>query len=174
MSSFRADTPFRTTRRRHFWVAGERVEIDGKRFQRGPMWVRWEAPERVTQQYPVVLSTAGRSRASKWLDTPDGRPGWAQRLVEAGCAVLVVDRPEHGRSPYHPDLLGPMGPPFAYEESRHVFVLQTQWPFELDDVDAFGDFIAGFGPMPADLAASQTMDATGSRGCWTGSAQRSS
>jgi len=38
---------------------------------------------------------------------PDGRPGWATLLVQAGYKVYVVDRPGHGRSPYQPDLNGP-------------------------------------------------------------------
>lgn len=114
---FWAGTPARTSRRGHFWIPGERVTGDQGTYQRGPMFVAWEAPEEVTQPYPVVLVHGGTLQGTEWLDTPDGRPGWAQRLVEAGYAVLVVDRPGHGRSPYHGDIIGPMGPPFSYEES---------------------------------------------------------
>ncbi len=81
---FWAGTPTRTVRRGHFWVAGERVERDGKTYQRGPMFAEWEAPEEVTRPYPVVLVHGGGFQGTEWLDTPDGRPGWAQRLVEAG------------------------------------------------------------------------------------------
>src|SRR2546425_10678553 len=38
---------------------------------------------------------------------PDGRRGWASYLLEEGFKVYVVDRPGHGKSPYHPDLHGP-------------------------------------------------------------------
>ena len=129
------------------------------------MFVAWEAPERVTQRHPVVLVHGGLLQGTEWLDTPDGRPGWAQRFVEAGYPVLVVDRPGHGRSPYHPDVVGPMGAPFSYEEGRHVFFppeaagAQTQWPFDPADDTALDAFIAPFGGLPADLAASQEMDA---------------
>ena len=161
---FWADTPTRASRRGNFWVPGERITIDGETFQSGPMFVEWEAPERVTQPYPVVLVHGGTWQGTEWLDTPDGHPGWAQRLVEAGYAVLVVDRPGHGRSPYHPDIIGPMSPPFAYEEGREVYFppdvdRHTQWPFDPDDASALDDFIAAFGPLPADLAESQEMDA---------------
>lgn len=159
---FWADAPARTSRRGHFWVPGERVIIEGKTFQRGPMFAAWEAPEPVTQPYPVVLVHGGILQGTEWLDTPDGRPGWAQRLVEAGYAVLVVDRPGHGRSPYHPDIIGPPGPPFSYERAREVYFPtggDTQWPFDPADADAYDAFIAPYGPMPADLAASQDMDA---------------
>ncbi len=160
-----ADAAPRTSRRGEFWVPGERVTVAGETFQHGPMFVAWEAPEHTVQPYPVVLVHGGGLQGTEWLDTPDGRPGWAQRLVEAGYAVLVVDRPGHGRSPYHPDVLGPMGPPFPYREGRDVFFpskdagAQTQWPFDPADERALDAFIAGFNPLPADLAASQQMDA---------------
>ena len=111
---FWADTPVRAVRRGRFWIAGERVTRENKTYQRGPMFVEWEAPERVRRPYPVVLVHGGGFQGTEWFDTPDGRPGWAQRLVEAGYAALVVDRPGHGRSPLHPDIVGPAGPPFSY------------------------------------------------------------
>jgi len=157
-------TPARHIRRGHFWISGERVERDGKTYQRGPMYVEWEAPETVTRPWPIVLMHGGGFQGSEWFDTPDGRPGWAQRLVEAGYAVLVIDRPGHGRSPFHPLTIGEMGPAFSYEGGRQIYFpgnddRHTQWPFAENDTEAMDDFIAGYGPLPADLAVSQTMDA---------------
>lgn len=155
--------PVTRSRRGSFWVTGPRVSQQGKSFQKGPMYVAWESPEHITQPYPVVLVHGGTLQGTEWLDTPDGRPGWAQRFVEAGFVVFRVDRPGHGRSPYHPDIMGPMGPAFSYERAREVYFPEgggeTQWPFALDDEAAFDAFIAAYGPMPADLAASQTLDA---------------
>ena len=162
---FWTETPARTTRQGHFWVPGERVILNDKSYQRGPLFVAWEAPERVTQPYPVVLVHGGTLQGTEWGPTPDGRPGWAQRLVEAGYAVLRVDRPGHGRSPYHPAVIGPTGPPFSYERAKEVYFpdsaadRQTQWPFDPQDAPAFDAFMAAYGPMPADLAASQDLDA---------------
>ena len=162
---FWADTPLRTSRRGHFWVPGERVVKDGKTYQRGPMFVDWEAPAKVTQPLPIVLVHGGTFQSTEWLETPDGRPGWAQRFQEAGYAILLVDRPGHGRSPYHPEIIGPTGPPFSYERAREVYFAaevadkQTQWPFDPNDAASNDDFLAGYGPMPADLAASEDMDA---------------
>ena len=102
-------------------MSGERAALDGKIVQHGPMFVEWEAPERVTQPYPIVLVHGGSLQGTDWLDTPDGQPGWAQRLVEAGYAVLMVDRPCHGRSPYHPAIIGPTSPPFFYKRARDVY-----------------------------------------------------
>ncbi|MDB6442401.1 NAD(P)-binding domain-containing protein [Pseudomonas sp. 21TX0197] len=155
--------PVKRSRRGNFWVTGARVTHNGKSFQKGPMYVAWESPEHITQPYPVVLVHGGTLQGTEWLDTPDGRPGWAQRFIEAGFVVFRVDRPGHGRSPYHPDIMGPMGPAFSYERAREVYFPEgageTQWPFEPDDGPAFDAFVAAYGPMPADLAASQTLDA---------------
>lgn len=155
--------PVTASRRGSFWVTGERVARGGKHFQKGPMFVEWESPEVVTQLHPIVLVHGGTFQATEWFDTPDGRPGWAQRFVEAGYAVFCVDRPGHGRSPYHTEIMSLMGPAFSYERAREVYFPEgggeTQWPFAADDDAAFDAFVAGYGPMPADLAASQNMDA---------------
>ncbi len=162
---FWADVPARTSRRGNYWLPGERVSLGGKTYQRGPLYVAWESPEHVTQPHPIVLVHGGATQGTEWLDTPDGRPGWAQRLVEAGYVVLNVDRPTQGRSPYHPDVAGPMGPAFPYEEGEAVFYppavaqAHTQWPFDVHDAAAVDAYIAQFGPLPADFAASQEMDA---------------
>jgi len=147
------------------WISGDRIKREGKTYQCGPLFVEWEAPEQVTRPWPIVLLHGGGFQGTEWFDTPDGRAGWAQRLVEAGYAVLVVDRPGHGRSPFHVDTMGPMGPPFSYEHGRHIYFptdhdgLHTQWPFAADDEVAMDAFIAGYGPLPADLAFSEDMEA---------------
>lgn len=33
----------RTIRRGHFWIPGERLNVGGETYQRGPMFVEWEA-----------------------------------------------------------------------------------------------------------------------------------
>lgn len=56
-----------------------------------------------------------------------------------------------------------MGPPFSYARCRQVYFPEgggeTQWPFDPDDAAAFDAFIAPYGPIPADLAESQRLDA---------------
>ncbi|MBN9757862.1 lysophospholipase [Pseudonocardia sp. Ae707_Ps2] len=154
----------RASRRGEFWVPGERVIQRGHTYQRGPMFVAWEAPEHITKPCPIVLVHGGVMQSTEWMDTPDGRPGWAQRLVEAGWPVLLVDRPAQGRSPFHPSVVGTMGPAFPYEEGRAVFFpdsaadRQTRWPIARDDEAGLDAFIAPFNPLPAALADSQEMD----------------
>jgi pimeloyl-ACP methyl ester carboxylesterase len=130
------------------------------------MYVEWEAPEVITQPYPLVLVHGGGGQGSEWLTTVDEKPGWAAHFVAAGFATYVVDRPGLGRSPYHPDLIGPMGQVFPYEAAVALFAPpartaeQTQWPFSRESGSPELDhLVAGFGPLPADLAASQELDA---------------
>ena len=51
---------------------------------------------------PVILWHANGQTGVQWLQTPDGRPGWAYRLLDEGFVVYVVDYPARGRSPYVP------------------------------------------------------------------------
>lgn len=153
-----------TSRRGLFWVGGERVAGPGGTVPRGPMFVAWEAPAGEARPLPFVLVHGGGGQGTDYLVTPDGRPGWLARLVEAGYAGYVVDRPGHGRSPYHPDVLGPMGGPFPFEAGAGLFApgdpAHTQWPGPggVDD-PALEAFMWGTGPMIADLAAAQALEA---------------
>lgn len=155
-----------TIRRGQFWIPGERVRLPSGTAQRGPMFVHWEAPADGAQRLPLVLVHGGGGQGSDWTGTPDGRPGWATRLVEAGFAVYVVDRCGHGRSPYHPDVIGPMGAQFPYEAAKELFLPEdpegghTRWPFGRDIGDAELDqMVSAMGPLPVDLAESQRIDA---------------
>lgn len=152
-------------RRGQFWIPGERVRLPGGTAQRGPMFVHWEAPADGAHPLPLVLVHGGGGQGTDWTGTPDGRPGWATRLVEAGFAVYVVDRCGHGRSPYHPDVIGPMGAQFPYEGAKGLFVPDdpggehTRWPFGRDVGGAELDqLVSAMGALPADLAESQRMD----------------
>ena len=162
---FWAGSAVRNVRLGSFWVPGDRVVIDGQTYQRGPLFAEWMAPAEVTRRWPIVLVHGGGYQGVEWMDTPDGRPGWAQRLVEAGYSVVIVDRPGQGRSPFHPTIMGGMGPPFSYEGGAKIYFppdpegRHTQWPFDPDDEAAMDAFIAGYGPLPADLAYSEDMEA---------------
>jgi pimeloyl-ACP methyl ester carboxylesterase len=123
------------------------------------MFVQWEAPEEVTQPYPIVLIHGGGGQGTDWLGTPDGRPGWATFLVQEGYAVYVVDRPGHGRSPYHPDVLGPPGGVFPLETISALFCATEQWPGTADPDDpCLRAFAAGTGPMLGDCALAHTLE----------------
>lgn len=158
-----ADTPLRSIRRGHFWISGELMETDHGTFQRAPLFVDWEAPEEITQPYPLVLIHGGGGQGTDWRGTPDGRPGWLDHFVDAGYLTYVVDRPAHGRSWAHPDVVGPPGPPFSYQSALGLFNADipghhaATWTDELGD-PVLDQMVASMGFLPADLAESHRLD----------------
>ena len=163
-----------TARRGFFWVGDETVSLPQGAVPRGQMFVQWEAPETVTKPHPIVLVHGGGGQGTDWLGTPDGHSGWSTFLVQEGYAVYVVDRPGHGRSPFHPDVLGPMGPLFSYELVCNILTnpgsgplaapeahldLHTQWPGSgAADCPSVHQFTAGSGPFLADTAAAHALE----------------
>ena len=92
----------------YFFVGVERIEMARGSFVNGKqMYVESFIPAQVRHPYPIVLVHGGGGQGLDWMGTPDGRRGWAQILLEDGYKVYVVDRPGHGRSPFHPDVDGP-------------------------------------------------------------------
>jgi len=63
-----------------------------------PMFVQYLLPAERRHDYPVVMIHGGGGQGTDWLETPDGRDGWADYFVADGWDVYVVDRPGHGRS----------------------------------------------------------------------------
>lgn len=149
-----------------FWLPGDAVVTDRGTFLRAPMWVEWLAPSHVLHPHPLVLIHGGGGQGTDWLNTPDGRAGWAPRLAEAGFAVYVVDRPGHGRSPHHPAVLGEPGPQMPVEATSSVFAPdgrhqeQTQWPWRRDSDGAeLLQLAASSGFILNDFAEAQELDA---------------
>jgi len=158
------DGPVTTSRRGSFWVGvSDRVEGPLGAVPRGPMYVEWESPAEPSARPPWVLVHGGGGQGTDYLTTPDGRLGWSRLLVQQGHTVYVVDRPGHGRSPFHPDVLGPMGPQMGAQALRPIFVppgdgpdsnpwaeLHTQWPGGREPGDPIYDqWLAPSGPMLA-------------------------
>src|SRR5215471_3072640 len=91
----------------YFFVGVERVDLARGSYVNGKqMYVESFVPAQVRHPYPMMLVHGGGGQGLDWMGTPDGRRGWAQILLEEGYRVYVVDRPGHGRSPYHPDVNG--------------------------------------------------------------------
>jgi pimeloyl-ACP methyl ester carboxylesterase len=167
--------PVTTSRRGSFWIGvSDLVEGPLGTVLRGPTYVEWEAPATESPGPPWVLVHGGGGQGTDYLTTPDGRPGWSRLLVEQGHTVYVVDRPGHGRSPFHPDVLGPMGPQMGAQALRPIFVppaegpdsnpwagLHTQWPGGREPGDPIYDqWLAPSGPMPASWADMHALEQT--------------
>lgn len=158
-----AGTETRTTRSGSFWGPGDVIETAHGTNYRAPLYVEWEAPEVITKPYPLVLVHGGGGQISDWRATPDGRPGWMQRFVDAGFAVFAVDRPAHGRSWNHPDVVGEPGAPFTAQAAKGLFAPgipgHTQAPWgDTPGEPVFDQLVQGMGFLPKDLAESHRLD----------------
>jgi pimeloyl-ACP methyl ester carboxylesterase len=140
------DPPLNLARDGYFHAGGSPVNVNGKTFMAGQMYVEFRIPAQQTHSYPIVMVHGGNRSGANWTGTPDGREGWAQYFVRRGYAVYVVDQPGRGRSAYVADVYGsPRFADFESAQSRYMqqerFAkwpqahLHNQWPGsgELDD-----------------------------------------
>ncbi len=89
----------------YFWTGIQRASVASGTYVNGrQMYVEYWVPAQVRHPWPVILVHGGGGQGVDWMQTPDGRRGWAHILLEQGYKVYVVDRPGHGRSPLHPDM----------------------------------------------------------------------
>ena len=114
----------------YFYVGGRYVGAPGKEVMIGQMYVEVWAPAKVSHPYPVVLFHGAGSTATTWMQTPDGRPGWAHYFVEQGYIVYMVDQPARGRSGYNAQFLGKQIVTSAPATQRNTTATSTQgnWP----------------------------------------------
>lgn len=161
-----------TSRRGSFWVGFDRVDGPLGSVLRGPLYVEWEAPAEPRPGPPWVLIHGGGGQGTDYLTTPDGRLGWSRLLVEAGHTVYVVDRPGHGRSPHHPEVLGPVGPQMGAQFLQPIFTpladgpdstsaahLHTEWPGGREPGDPIYDqWQAATGPTLASWDEMQALE----------------
>ena len=128
----------------YFWLGVERASLAKGTVVNGKqMYVEYMIPAEVRHPYAIVMVHGGGGQGLDWMSTPDGRPGWADYFAREGFRVYVVDRPGHGRSPFHPDLDGPFpARATTYETVMRQFVApekvdkpygpqvkyHTQWP----------------------------------------------
>jgi pimeloyl-ACP methyl ester carboxylesterase len=95
--------------RKGVFYAGGQYALEGdRRVMRGPMYTEVLVPRQIRHPNPIVLFHGNGQTGVDWLQTPDGRAGWAYRLIDEGFVVYIVDYPARGRSPYVP-LPGPDG-----------------------------------------------------------------
>lgn len=105
---------------RSFFVGGETTRLDGLPVQyrsmvlngaprevnpngahmHGQMYVQHYQLAKPVHPLPVLLWHGGGMTGATWETTPDGRPGWLWRFLEAGYDVYVSDAVERGRSSF--------------------------------------------------------------------------
>lgn len=127
----RESTAVRLADQGGFFVGIQRKTMPYGTIPLGQMFVQYMVPAEPRSPYPVVMVHGGGGQGTHMMGL-GGRPGWVHYFVQAGYSVYWVDRPSYGRSPYHPDALGPSHLPNVppYEpllDSTGVFNT-GQWP----------------------------------------------
>jgi len=142
----RESTAVRLADQGGFWVGVRPKKMPYGTIAQGQMFVQYMIPAERRHPYPVILIHGGGAQGTHMMGL-GRRPGWVHYFVQAGYAVYWVDRPSYGRSPYHPDALGPSHlnnvPPYeALIEATNVFKT-AQWPGPGGMDDPFiGQFMA--------------------------------
>ncbi|KAH8092229.1 alpha/beta-hydrolase [Cristinia sonorae] len=114
----------------------------------------------VTKLYPLLMIHGAGMTATNFLNTPDGRMGWADWFLGQGYEVYLVDQPSRGRSPWLQGVDGPqisvategVEAMFTATELHNLWPqasLHTQWPGRNGSVgDAiFDEFYASMVPL---------------------------
>jgi pimeloyl-ACP methyl ester carboxylesterase len=136
--------------RTYFYVGGKYTGAPGNEVLSGQMYVEKLQPRRVSQRYPIVLIHGNWQTATNWMQTPDGRPGWADYFLERGYIVYLVDQPARGRSPWNASTDGRIqGRSSSFVEQRFSApelsklwpqaMKHTQWPGDGDRKGRQGD-----------------------------------
>ena len=97
-------------------------------------------PAQAGQPLPIIFIAGAAQSGTNFLETPDGRPGWASYFIDKGHTIYLSDQPSRGRSFWLPGqgTLGTIGSP---ETVSNIFTnvannsnlwpqakLHTQWP----------------------------------------------
>ncbi|KAF5333436.1 hypothetical protein D9611_002348 [Ephemerocybe angulata] len=142
-----------------FFYIGHRYTARGNAtVATGQMYVEHLKPMTVTQKYPVLIIPGNGMSGTNFLNTPDGRDGWADFFLAKGFQIYIVDPPSRGRSPWHNDIDGPQTIFDAQRIERRFTAtrfhklwpqasLHTQWPGNGSMGDkTFDEFYASVSP----------------------------
>lgn len=118
-----------------FFVGGKYCKEQS--FINGQMFIEVYVPRKVTKRFPIIFFHGAAQTNICWLETPDGRAGWADYFLKQGYIVYLAETPARGRSAYHPSIEGEMTY-FSIDDIKKFFVgnegdweqavLHTQWP----------------------------------------------
>jgi pimeloyl-ACP methyl ester carboxylesterase len=138
----------------HFWVGVQRKAMPYGTVATGQMFVQYFVPAERRRPYPIVLVHGGGGQAPHFMGI-GRRPGWLHFFVQQGYSVYLVDRPGFGRSPYHPDTLGPSHlrnfPTYEVFANSPAVMNTVRWP---------GTHIIGEDPLVDQFMANEVSNVT--------------
>ncbi|KAF9488103.1 alpha/beta-hydrolase [Pleurotus eryngii] len=171
------DTPIGTLHRRsYFYIGGELNQLGNVTTESGQLYVERLTPARVTQPLPILFIHGRGMTGTNFLNTPDGRLGWADHFMSRGFEVYIVDQTERGRSSWINGIDGVQDAPDTFTiESRFTATqrfniwpqasLHTQWPGNGSVGDTtFDNFFASVMPsLVSEAESSERMRVAGSQ-----------
>lgn len=130
-----------------------RIDPNGD-YVAGQMYVQAFRLAQPRTTLPVLFWHGGGMTGSQWETTPDGRPGWLWKFLNAGYDVLVSDSAERGRSSWarYPEIYSDapyfrtkneawemfrMGPPGSYASDPKDRKPYVGHKFPVDHFDGF-------------------------------------
>ncbi|KAF5393791.1 hypothetical protein D9757_000380 [Collybiopsis confluens] len=130
-------------RREYFYVGENYVNTpgtnNGSQIAAGQVYVEHLVPARVTQSLPILMIHGHGMTGTNFLNTPDGRLGWADYLMAAGFEIYLIDQPSRARSAWQMGVDGDqsdfdttyVASHFSAPEKFNLWpqsALHTQWP----------------------------------------------
>ncbi|KDR84448.1 hypothetical protein GALMADRAFT_56615 [Galerina marginata CBS 339.88] len=97
-------------RRSYFYIGGSYSQFNGSTdsaLSSGQIYVEHLVPMTVHQKFPIVMIPGNGMTGTNFLNTPDGRTGWADYFLGQGYELFIVDQPSRGRSPWQQGIDGP-------------------------------------------------------------------
>jgi hypothetical protein len=77
-------------RRNYFYVGGEYVAQGNSTIAHGQIYVEHLAPENIVHNEPIVMIHGRGMSGTNFLNTPDGRLGWADYFLSEGFEVSFL------------------------------------------------------------------------------------
>ena len=138
----------------HFWVGVQQKKMPYGVVATGQTFVQYFVPAERRHPYPIVLVHGGGGQATHFMGI-GRRPGWLHYFVQQGYSVYLVDRPGFGRSPYHPDTLGPSHlrnvPAYEGFAASPAVMNTVRWP---------GNHVVGEDPLVDQFMANEVSNVT--------------
>ncbi|KAJ7162619.1 alpha/beta-hydrolase [Mycena crocata] len=125
--------------RNYFYVGQTYTARGNSTIAAGQIYVERLTPAAVTQPLPLLFIHGQGMTGTNFLNTPDGRPGWADYFLSKGYELYIVDQPSRARSPWQPTVDGELAATDTFTVESHFTaikrfkiwsqaVLHTQWP----------------------------------------------
>lgn len=122
--------------RTYFYIGGRYENVTQPLFglgevYTGQIYVEKLVPKHQTQTYPLVFIPGAGQTSTNYLNTPDGREGWASYFLRKGYTIYLTDPPQRGRSPWIPGEGSVEAVPVVYVQKYFTTsekYAATEWP----------------------------------------------